>query len=449
MSSIPSATSISNSSPDFDALDGYAQANPTSRRPDPAQQARSSSPSEDGQGFGEKRSAREEGFESLGTRAGLRSREGPGRKRRNVERELEGGSRVPLSPPVDPERFDTEEQWRTYHDEEKTQGWLHIPLVLVALPPLGAIVHGRAENWTDGIILLLICFYLYQLVKVPWEIYYASRTRHILESSISNDGEFEDPVTARGRELAAHSLRRNEMLALLACMVVPAVGSYLLLFARGLLHDADRYINNQMVGLFALATCVKPVLHFSQLMKQNSLFYQEAVWYPSTEVHLLRRRIEHLEKDLSQLSRAFATKSDVRLLRDGLDIPLTQLSKAVRRFDRKEEYLRLSSEERFALMNAKLEEATREVSNQAELLARLRADQDRSSHPISALLHLLGHLLGHDDPGSSQKRQAVKWFERGPFYLIFWPVSVSNLALEWVATKTEGHEVDARMMKAS
>lgn len=96
MSSIPSATSISNSSPDFDALDGYAQANPTSRRPDPAQQARSSSPSEDGQGFGEKRSAREEGFESLGTRAGLRSREGPGRKRRNVERELEGGSRVPL-----------------------------------------------------------------------------------------------------------------------------------------------------------------------------------------------------------------------------------------------------------------------------------------------------------------------------------------------------------------
>lgn len=175
-------------------------------------------------------------------------------------------------------------------------------------------------------------------IKVPWEIYYASRTRHILESSISNDGEFEDPVTARGRELAAHSLRRNEMLALLACMVVPAVGSYLLLFARGLLHDADRYINNQMVGLFALATCVKPVLHFSQLMKQSSspiissffkpfasahffcisdsLFYQEAVWYPSTEVHLLRRRIEHLEKDLSQLSRAFATKSDVRLLRD-------------------------------------------------------------------------------------------------------------------------------------
>lgn len=108
---------------------------------------------------------------------------------------------------------------------------------------------------------------------------------------------------------------------------------------------------------------------------------------------------------------------------------------------RKEEYLRLSSEERFALMNAKLEEATREVSNQAELLARLRADQDRSSHPISALLHLLGHLLGHDDPGSSQKRQAVKWFERGPFYLIFWPVSVSNLALEWVATKTEGENM--------
>lgn len=71
----------------------------------------------------------------------------------------------------------------------------------------------------------------------------------------------------------------------------------------------------------------------------------EAVWYPSTEVHLLRRRVDSLERDISQLSRAFATKDDVRNLRDGVDIPLSQLSKAVRRFDKKEEYLRLSSEE--------------------------------------------------------------------------------------------------------
>ena len=118
------------------------------------------------------------------------------------------------------------------------------------------------------------------------------------------------------------------------------------------------------------------------------------MWYPSTEVHLLRRRIDSLERDLSQLSRAFATKDDVRLLRDGVDVPLSQLSKAVRRFDRKEEYLRLSSEERFNLMDQRLEEAQRDAQATASILEQLRDDHERYAHPITAALHVLGAVLG-------------------------------------------------------
>ena len=52
-----------------------------------------------------------------------------------------------------------------HHEREKTESSHHLPLMIVALPPLGAIIHGRAENWADAILVLLIAFYLYQLIK--------------------------------------------------------------------------------------------------------------------------------------------------------------------------------------------------------------------------------------------------------------------------------------------
>lgn len=48
-----------------------------------------------------------------------------------------------------PELFDTEEEWRKFHEEEKSSNWTHLPLVLVALPPLGAIIHGSV-CWSSG-----------------------------------------------------------------------------------------------------------------------------------------------------------------------------------------------------------------------------------------------------------------------------------------------------------
>jgi hypothetical protein len=50
---------------------------------------------------------------------------------------------APLGPPNNPEHFETDEEWkRFHHEEEKVSPWHSLPLVLVALPPLGAIVHG-------------------------------------------------------------------------------------------------------------------------------------------------------------------------------------------------------------------------------------------------------------------------------------------------------------------
>lgn len=156
-------------------------------------------------------------------------------------------------------------------------------------------------------------------------------------------------------------------------------------------------------------------------------------------VHLLRRRVESLEKELGTLTRAFATKDDIRLLRDGVDAPLTQLGKAVRRFDRKEEYLRLSSEERFALLDARLEAARAQAVHNTSLIDHLRREHEQASvvRLASTLIHsLLG--VGQGGGGRVARRRRLRWYERGAMWYVFLPVNAGTRAIEWVGGGEDG-----------
>ncbi|GAA5877724.1 hypothetical protein JCM16303_000217 [Sporobolomyces ruberrimus] len=414
-----------------------------------------------------------------------------------------GGRKVKPQPPKLPELYQTHQDWeasffphsppalppprpqltpspskQAQHEIESSNAWHHLPLALVALPPLLSIIHGRAENWSDAILLLLVAFYLYQLVKVPWEMYYTSHTRIVLPSSLTSSSSStslpEDPNLVSLRAQSRSTLRRTELVALLSTALVPMLGAYLLHYVRGLLSDPDRYINDTLINLFSIATSVKPFLHFVQLVKKQSLYHQEIVHYPSVETHYLRTRIEKLESDLIQLSRAFATKSDVRALRDGVDIPLSQLSKAVRSFNRKEEYLRLTSSEKFSVLEQKLEEVSEVTEKQGKVLReREREEEEREkekrmrSGGLGGLgsdgefVRFLGKFLGHvfalplyggGSTSSSVENESKKtiklgkkgskggkgggkkelgWYERGITWYIFWPVNVPKKAVGW------------------
>lgn len=268
---------------------------------------------------------------------------------------------------------------------------------------------------------------------MPWDLYYASRSRRILAVAIDNQEE--DPAVVFMRKEAVHQLARSEFVSLLMTVITPIAGAYLLYFARNMLSDPDRYINPFTISLFALATAVKPLLHLAELFKRRALFYQEVVHYPSTQVHALNRKVDRLESELKTLNRAFATKDEVRSLREGVDIPLTRLSKAVRQYERKEENSRMTAEERFALLDAKLDEALRESTSNLELIEKLKQEYDEASSPLTTVLRVINHLLGHHPQGRRDQQKNVRWFARGPFYYLFLPVNISTLAVEWVATK--------------
>ncbi|KAI5479055.1 hypothetical protein MNV49_004337 [Pseudohyphozyma bogoriensis] len=420
--------------PSFDPLSGYASTSAPGATSATRQATASSSQSQ--------RSAR--GGPSASTNASTSgaSVKGKGSLSGTKRRTGAGSGRDPLAPPRLPDLAETEEQWRAFHEKEKSQGWHHLPLVLVALPPFGAILHGRAENWTDAIILVLLCFILYHIIIGPWEIYEASRTRTIISTAVDQDADdHEDPRVLALRRHAIGALRTSEMAALAAAIAAPAAGALILHAGRGLLHDGDRYLNRSVVTLFICATTIKPIFHIFKLLKRRVLFYQEVVQYPSAEVYFLRRRVASLENEVDAIKTAFATKDDVRMLRDGVDVPLGQLSKAVRRFDKKDAYNRMAAGDRFAIIDAKFDQAANHFNAQ---LDEIRAEAARNAHPIRALASLIGALIGLGNRGQQAAGgigPPLRWFEKGPLSVllmpILWPVNMSNAALEWVSTKSD------------
>ncbi|GAA5838427.1 hypothetical protein JCM11251_004935 [Rhodosporidiobolus azoricus] len=336
--------------------------------------------------------------------------------------------------------FETEEEWQEHHDKEATSGWHHLPLVLVALPPLGAIVHGRAENWSDPIILLLICFYLYQLIKVPWDLYYASHARILLSyptpSSLSSPSSPSDPL-AEHRAASAASLRRSELLSLSLTFLVPVLGASLLHYARGLLSDPERYINRSVVGLFMIAASVRPLGRAGEIWKRSTLYHQSLVHYPSSEVYQLRKRVEGLENELKELSPTFATRSSLHKLSHTLSSPLTKLDKELRRTTRRADYFRLTTEEKFAALVGEMDEVREREEEREREVDELKRRVEVGEASVSRVaLHVARHLLLHlarsaiAASGGRETRE-LGWYEKGVAWYVFWPVNVPRKAIGW------------------
>ncbi|BGO89940.1 hypothetical protein NBRC10512_001924 [Rhodotorula toruloides] len=349
---------------DFDPLEGYADEE--HGREGPAR----------GDGLRRRRSRAGEGSYNEEGRGSGQSR----RARRN-RHSMRGGKGVALEPPRDPDLFLSDDNFHEHLEAEKTSGWHHLPLILVALPPLGAIVHGRAENWSDAIVLALVVFYLYQLIKVPWDLYYASYTRTVLPSSLSPTLPPEDPSVTALRAASSRSLRRAELFSLLLTFLVPAVGASILHYARGLLSDPERYINRFLIGLFVVGSSVKPVGHAVKLLKHHSLYHQTLVHYPSAEIALLSSRIEHLESRLTTLQ---SSTSSQPAQPSTSPEEVSTLSRALRRTQLSLQNTKLESEEKTREVVEAVGEVVRVVEKQEEELELLRALVDQLSSTQSA-----------------------------------------------------------------
>ncbi|CAJ0634673.1 4660_t:CDS:2 [Entrophospora sp. SA101] len=229
------------------------------------------------------------------------------------------------------------------------------PILFAVIPPMGALIFGKSDVWSDFLLLLLIAFYLYNIIKVPWELYYAARSKRLMHENTFK-GQTLDSTQKAIKNQLAKELQSHELSALILVIASPIIGGYALHGAKTYLTDYDQYISHFNIVLFVFAAGIKPLMHIASLAKIKTLRLQEQIHYPSTEVEVLKRQIQHLEYEFSQIHKGLATKRDINSIRDGFEPTISQLNKTVRKYEKKEQHLRNSSEERFAYLESKLSE---------------------------------------------------------------------------------------------
>ncbi|EST08820.1 PITH domain protein [Kalmanozyma brasiliensis GHG001] len=310
---------------------------------------------------------------------------------------------IPHSPPSMTEEEEAEFEAAQRAARDTLSGWHYAPLGVALAPPLGALLGGHSDAWSDAILLILASFWLYQFLRIPWEMYYASRTRIVLsvdqddDDAVEQDGQDtsarKSPETAERKEArraAAAELRRSELLSLVFCVLSPLVGAYMLHWMRETMTDGNKYLNTFNIRLFTLAAGIKPWSHAMSLIRRRMLHLQEEVHHPSSKVEKMNQRIRRLEADLSSLRKMYATKNELRVLRDHE----AQLGRAVRRSERKEEHLRLSAEEKFSIVEGRLEDLLREVAINAELIEDERRERERAASARISLFAAIKYLIG-------------------------------------------------------
>ncbi|CEH11806.1 hypothetical protein CBOM_07201 [Ceraceosorus bombacis] len=269
-------------------------------------------------------------------------------------------------------------------------GWHYAPLLIALIPPAGALLGGKADAWSDAVLLILSAFWLYQFLRVPHDIYHAARTRRILAADSHEDSS---EVSVQQLEAIAE-LKRTEAISLFACVASPVAGAWVLQWLMENLTEGNRYFNKFNIRLFMLAAGIKPWTHAFSLLRQRVLHLHEVVHYPSSRVQALNNRVASLETDIAALRRLVALKTDVSTLREGIDVPLTQLSRSMRRYEKKGEHLRLSAEDKFGLLEGRLEDLLREVAINAELIEEERRERERASLLPASIFQALKFALG-------------------------------------------------------
>ncbi|KAJ7693115.1 hypothetical protein B0H14DRAFT_3905950 [Mycena olivaceomarginata] len=117
-----------------------------------------------------------------------------------------------------------------YHDTPAPHPWYKpsVPVLLALAPPIGNWLTG-GDHVKDLLLLLLLVFYLHQIVEVPWSLYHAARPRRPPAPRDTNPDPAHIPtLRARRAARAQSSLRTLELGLLFLCLITPFLGVALL-----------------------------------------------------------------------------------------------------------------------------------------------------------------------------------------------------------------------------
>ncbi|KAJ7832999.1 hypothetical protein B0H14DRAFT_3871739 [Mycena olivaceomarginata] len=175
-----------------------------------------------------------------------------------------------------------------YHDTPAPHPWYKpsVPVLLALAPPIG--------NWLTGgdhvkdLLLLLLVFYLHQIVEVPWSLYHAARPRRPPAPRDTNPDPAHIPaLRARRAARAQSSLRTLELGLLFLCLITPLLGVALLRSLASLSSPSSSSsaapvpISWFSTALFGLATALRPLRELvSRIVSRTSTLHSQVHAHP-------------------------------------------------------------------------------------------------------------------------------------------------------------------------
>ncbi|KAI6110415.1 hypothetical protein EDD16DRAFT_1522200 [Pisolithus croceorrhizus] len=180
--------------------------------------------------------------------------------------------------------------------QHPTKAWYEFDLaVMIALASgLGNWLTG-GDYVKDAILLLLLLFYLHQIIEVPWSLYHSCRPRRPSYPQ-SGDASTKD----RYAKIASSELRAFEMFYLALTVLSPLLGTLLLHFTFNSLSGPGS-ISWFSSTLFVLATGYRPWSHLVSRLRQRITDLHDMIHYPPSDIEKTQEHLKLLTEKVALL----------------------------------------------------------------------------------------------------------------------------------------------------
>ncbi|KAH0834104.1 hypothetical protein J3R83DRAFT_11392 [Lanmaoa asiatica] len=274
-------------------------------------------------------------------------------------------------------------------DVVNERAWYEFDLsvVLALLSPIA--------NWLTGsdyvkniLLILLLVFYLHQIIEVPWSLYLASRPRRALHTLPQDYTSTADKY----HRAALSELHILEIFYLTLSVLSPFLGATLLRTVV-VSFSGPSTVSWFSLSLFVLATGMRPWKHAIQRLRERTTDLHTIIHYPPSDtqkMEVLMDRVAQLEAELKSLRKQ--SKSFNSDMYDHVEDAIEMMEIAARRQEKKAEVAKAFVEGRLMKLEQNVEALLERMEIRADRPALYRIMAQISTF-VSALIEYLSPIL--------------------------------------------------------
>jgi hypothetical protein len=249
---------------------------------------------------------------------------------------------------------------------EKQGALFELSQLFYALIPICLSVAILSFEFDRDFWIFSITFvYLFILIKYPWDLYYASIPRKLI-NTVEWASQAIEPSNAPAEALRyqkSQQLSTRTVFSFLLTILGPALGGYSIVYIKPYLINYSKYLTDFNIALFVITCELRPLAHLFKSGVSRSKHIQSEVNYPNSLVEQLQIRVSKLEEEMLQLKKAYATKREVISMKEGLQPAFQYIGRMVQKSERKTDLYMSYEEERFLKLEQKVGELNEFITN--------------------------------------------------------------------------------------